>query len=270
MAILRKNSNLDSITNLKIHILEHGHAFLGTEWHLNLTYSLFNRLYFVISGEGYVSNAYNDITLEKEYVYFLPINNPYKLRCDNKLEKVYTHFQVQILPGIDLFDGIKECSRIKIEKNELDRLVYLLNSDSISDILEYKSIISHYVSRFLAPYNDKLKEHIKLFSPYASILSYIEKNCHAGLKISEIAQHFDISYFSLIKNFKRDMNLSLKKYIDENIIRLSQQKLLLTDMSIKEIAYSLKFSDEFNFSHFFKKHAGMSPRDFRKKNRTTF
>ena len=66
------------------------------------------------------------------------------------------------------------------------------------------------------------------------------------------------------------MNLSLKKYIDENIIRLSQQKLLLTDMSIKEIAYSLKFSDEFNFSHFFKKHTGMSPRDFRNKNKNIY
>ena len=49
---------------------------------------------------------------------------------------------------------------------------------------------------------------------------------------------------------------------------ISQAKRLLsqTELSVKEIAEKLGFSEQFTFRKYFKTHSGMSPTDFRTKN----
>lgn len=55
-----------------------------------------------------------------------------------------------------------------------------------------------------------------------------------------------------------------KAHINNHILRLAKSRLLQTQMSIKEIAYSLHFSAPNNFNSFFKKHIGQTPNSFRK------
>jgi AraC-like DNA-binding protein len=47
--------------------------------------------------------------------------------------------------------------------------------------------------------------------------------------------------------------------------RIDQSRLLLADkrLSIKDVARQLDFSSEFYFSHFFRRHTGMTPTEFR-------
>ncbi|NSW89572.1 MAG: helix-turn-helix transcriptional regulator [Firmicutes bacterium] len=51
------------------------------------------------------------------------------------------------------------------------------------------------------------------------------------------------------------------------IIHKAKEELLTSNSSIKEIAYKLKFSDEFYFSRFFKKHTGIPPSKYRIQNK---
>lgn len=53
--------------------------------------------------------------------------------------------------------------------------------------------------------------------------------------------------------------------IQERLILEAKRQLHLTRRSIKEIAYSLQFSDEFYFSRFFKKFTRVSPQTFRQR-----
>lgn len=69
----------------------------------------------------------------------------------------------------------------------------------------------------------------------------------------------NMSVSSLTKCFKVDMNCTLKGYINANLIQKSKENLLLKDLSIKEIAFQLGFTDEFYFSRFFKKQTGLPP-----------
>ncbi|NCD69767.1 helix-turn-helix domain-containing protein [Mucilaginibacter agri] len=70
-------------------------------------------------------------------------------------------------------------------------------------------------------------------------------------------------------NFSKRCTRYFKKspsvLIQERIILEAKKKLHLTRLSIKEIAYSLNFSDEFYFSRFFKKFTQVSPQSFREK-----
>lgn len=55
-----------------------------------------------------------------------------------------------------------------------------------------------------------------------------------------------------------------KTHIHNHIVQLAKSRLLQTDMSIKEIAYSLHFDAPNNFSSFFKKYTSETPNSFRK------
>ena len=57
-----------------------------------------------------------------------------------------------------------------------------------------------------------------------------------------------------------------KKHIQNHVLRLAKSRLVQTEMSIKEIAYSLHFDAPNNFNSFFKKHSGETPNAFRKSN----
>ena len=60
------------------------------------------------------------------------------------------------------------------------------------------------------------------------------------------------------------MNASLGQLIRNEVV-LSSQRLLLQDMPIKEVAYTLGFEEPNHFSHFFKKYTGSTPQHFKNK-----
>ena len=62
------------------------------------------------------------------------------------------------------------------------------------------------------------------------------------------------------------LNLSAGELIRNRIILEAKRLLVNLDLSISEIAYRLNFSDNSYFTKFFKKHVGITPDEFRKKN----
>lgn len=53
-----------------------------------------------------------------------------------------------------------------------------------------------------------------------------------------------------------------KAYIDQRRMLEAKRLLAYSDLSVKEIAYSLEFEEPTNFNKFFRKHAGISPNEF--------
>ncbi|WP_420401659.1 helix-turn-helix domain-containing protein [Flagellimonas sp.] len=107
------------------------------------------------------------------------------------------------------------------------------------------------LSRFQALVETQLREDIiakkgKTHSPsyYADQLG-IHPN-HLNTIVKSITQH------------------TAKQHIHEHLLRLAKSRLLQTNMSVKEIAYSLHFDSPNNFSSFFKKQTSQSPNSFRK------
>ncbi|WP_088445396.1 helix-turn-helix transcriptional regulator [Flavobacterium oreochromis] len=60
------------------------------------------------------------------------------------------------------------------------------------------------------------------------------------------------------------MNKTPLQIIQERIILESQRLLLHSELNVTQIGYRLGFEDPSYFVKFFKKHANMSPSEFRK------
>lgn len=79
------------------------------------------------------------------------------------------------------------------------------------------------------------------------------------------ADQYNLSVDTFSKKVKSYYGKSPSKLIRERLTLEAKKLLHLTYKSIKEIASDLGFKDEFYFSRYFKKEAGVSPKTFREK-----
>ena len=77
------------------------------------------------------------------------------------------------------------------------------------------------------------------------------------------AEKLDLSERSLDNAIKKVYGCTTKRFINAKVIQRTKKLLQGTDVPIKNISIDIGFSEESNFSNFFKKHTGTSPRKYR-------
>ena len=93
---------------------------------------------------------------------------------------------------------------------------------------------------------------------------YMITHLHLGITLKGLADHLGYSEKYCSELFKSKMGISFSTYFKR--LRIGKAKLLLSQQqSIAQVAASLGFSDQFGFSHSFKKVVGCSPRHFRER-----
>jgi AraC-like DNA-binding protein len=94
--------------------------------------------------------------------------------------------------------------------------------------------------------------------------NYMLNNLHLRLTVEDVANHVNMGYEKFRKMFTEYYNVSPGYYIQQNRIHQAQLLLGEDNLSIKEIASELGYTDTFTFSKRFKKLTTMTPSDFRK------
>lgn len=101
---------------------------------------------------------------------------------------------------------------------------------------------------------------------FGEILRYIHSNLTLNdkLRIPHLADQFNISKSYFSEYFKKQAGIPLADYILKSKLRIVETKVLHTDLSIKEIAYQLNFTDSSHLARSFKKVYGMTIKAFKK------
>lgn len=93
------------------------------------------------------------------------------------------------------------------------------------------------------------------------ILNYLSAHFKEDLKSNEVAKKFHLNQFSFSKKFNKQTGLSFGLYLQQ--LRLSEAKKLLSEgASIKEACYSSGFQSSSQFFRVFRKHTGVSPKEY--------
>lgn len=95
----------------------------------------------------------------------------------------------------------------------------------------------------------------------------IRDGLEADVTIQDIARDMGVSYSNFRKLFKEFSGVSPALYQQELRIQRAKELLATTDMSVKQIAYRLRFDSPDYFSSKFKAKTGMKPSDFREQAR---
>lgn len=81
---------------------------------------------------------------------------------------------------------------------------------------------------------------------------------------NQIAKALSISADYMGTVVKKETGKTVTNWITERTITEAQSLISNTSLSISEISYMLTFQDPTNFSKYFKKHTGLSPKQYRK------
>jgi AraC-like DNA-binding protein len=98
-------------------------------------------------------------------------------------------------------------------------------------------------------------------------IQLIESNYINKRSVKEYADLLSVTANYLSQSVKQVSGRNALSFIAERLAAEARSLVRYTDMEISRIAYQLEFSDPNNFGKFFKKHAGVSPSEFRRQHK---
>jgi AraC family transcriptional activator of pobA len=101
-----------------------------------------------------------------------------------------------------------------------------------------------------------LDQHIRM------VLSENEKHI---FNLNQIADKLNVNSDYLGSLIKKETGKTASKWINERIVSEAKSMLTGTNLSVAEVGYRLTFDDPANFTKYFKKNTGFTPKEFREK-----
>lgn len=121
--------------------------------------------------------------------------------------------------------------------------------------------VADFISRRLLPNSDDFPSPNRTLSD--QLRKFVATRLHQGVTLKDVAEHFGYSEKYCSNVFRFHVGESFTIYMKR--VRLQTAKRLMGDphKTMRDIAESIGFQDQFSFSHFFKKETGLSPSAFR-------
>ena len=261
-----RNGNYQSFNmTYDIRVLNAAYVELNDEWHGDIKFSPFSRIYMIKDGNGTIKENNREIILRKGNIYIIPpyFDCSYCNPNEELLKKIFFHVNVIKKDGNDLFSKADEVKEISKCDSIIDNIIANYNSKKINSFCMINSELINIIGQFAALYG--LEDDNTKHSPITDkLILYINNNLSATLSVDEIAKAFYLSKSTLMSVFKKDIGKSIGKYIDDLLFIRANNLLCETDLTVNEISEILGFCDQFYFSKRFKAKYNVSPQLYRK------
>lgn len=115
---------------------------------------------------------------------------------------------------------------------------------------------------------NKMKDYVdnneNIISPIDKTKKYIENHISEEISMEDIAQNVHLNADYLTRIFKKELGVSISRYIINRKMHISKELLIETDKSIGDIALEVGYQNYSSFNRIFTKMVEMSPQDFKK------
>lgn len=257
-----------SFNSMRFEINESGIAHLDASWTSNINgkrdeiiKSLFT-FYYIIDGNGFVEAEGETIELKSGHMYIIPPFYGVKYYCCDKMTQLYILVQIDFESTFSILPNL--IGQSEVGSDYINSMKKAYERCLLKDVLFIKQQL---ISDLLRCYENTsfLKSKINMLSEDTRrIIKYIEENLSVQLRAADIGKHIGLNPNTLRIKFKKEMGVSLGTFIDRMVFSEAKRILMTQNDNIAQISDRLGFSDQFNFSHKFKKKCGESPTSFRK------
>lgn len=176
---------------------------------------------------------------------------PYLSRCNLDSNNLVIHS-----------DNINELKEIVISMLNHNKLSYSNEFFIQGKLFEFFSYLSKSAD---VPYKKEKSEDNNLYVNKA--MEYIINNYQNVVNVNEIADYLSLNRSYLTTIFKKALKVSPQEFLLMYRMKKAMELLMNTDYTINQIAISCGYSNQLSFSKAFHKFQGLSPREFRKRNR---
>ena len=213
-------------------------------------------LLIVLEGSFACSFGNKSLVTHKNDVFVFHAKEAFKrkileeLQCINiQFDKFPFEFESGIMP---LSDPIRAESTISLLKK------------AISEGDDTKSI--HYINDLIF-LNQSLNASCckKIGQTVSECVNYLKQNFSRTITLDALAERFYISKQWLIRKFKAEIGATPIEYLTDIRMSRAQELLKQTELPIGEIAIKCGYDNIYYFSKSFRKNAGLSPKEYRRK-----
>lgn len=161
--------------------------------------------------------------------------------CKSHISRAYRLCTGKTVDGLsEIQKSFAEC----MQEQSTDKETEVVKTENLSDKVRKRTVV-----------NEKLKERI---------LDYLDEEfTKTDLSQNKVADHFEISVYSLSKMFSNQIGTGFVEYVNSKRIEYAKELLLHTSKNVKEIANEAGFASSKYFAEIFKKYTGMTPGAFR-------
>ena len=280
---------MEKLEELKLILLNVGFAEHHADWNWEKISSPFFRIYLIAKGQATVIINNIEYLLFPGKLYLIPPYTTHTDRNDCYFSIFYIHIYEDLRNNISMFDQmlfpvqinasyldellIKRLHEInplinlkKYDPSSYDNPVNLMQSIventhvPISTQIETNGILFQLFSKFLllAQQRDINKD-----TRILKVLHYIYKNIDSKISIKELSALCYMSDDHFIRLFKKELKTTPINYINKKKIEKAQLMLLIKNIAIKDIAYSLSFENVSYFNRIFKLTIGKTPKEYK-------
>ncbi|MDA3847426.1 MAG: AraC family transcriptional regulator [Vallitaleaceae bacterium] len=261
--------SVERISNmLDIQLIEYGLS-CGSDWHYKDLRAPYSRLYIILEGEAIILIDKETIHLKQGNAYIIPSNMNFSCYTPNHMKKLYVHFSCKQWMHTNLFDKIHEVLTRPILVQTYEPFIQMLESENIKDYWTVKGHILWLIYQFIGNLDLDLFDDMNdnRTPELISLYQILKRGVSAKTRTCDLAAQMKMSQSMLSKLYKSATGMSLKSYIQQQIIEQAQMLLISTNKSIKEIASDLQYQDALYFTRVFHQWVGESPTSYRTRNR---
>lgn len=231
---------------------------------------------YCVEGRGWVTVNKKRMDISPSHFIVIPAGTPHKYEAmeTDPWTIYWVHFKGDIATYVvNLITNHSQNYFPYLSYNEnriklFEEICYNLEKGYSADNLRYVNMIFyHFLSSLL--YEEKYNQAAKSQTKDAITLTIemMQGKLNTNLSLPQLAAnaHLSISHFSSM--FRVRTGFSPMEYFNHLKIQHSCQSLAFTSKPIKEIADDLSFSDQYYFSRIFSRFMGMSPSEYRNRNK---
>jgi AraC family transcriptional regulator, transcriptional activator of pobA len=176
-------------------------------------------------------------------------------------------------PSINLISHLynyHSTSPILINKKGNEELVNQINTElNSTETYAHNNIIAAILNLYLLKL-ERMSSNFQLqtiktkkYDTFIQFKNLVESQYTSSRNVKDYADKMLISTKLINQVVQEFTSHTAKSFIDDYVILEAKRDFVSTNKSIKEIAFGLGFDEVTNFTKFFKKHTGTTPKDFK-------
>lgn len=259
------------LSKLIVEVIHAEYYHCTGDWRLINEIDKFNKLYFIIEGEGYGKIDNVEFQVHPGQFILIPSNSIHSFHSyENKdIVKYFCHFKSKT-GDLELFDFLEVPYSVDVPNaNSLIELFKQLiqsftSNDYMAVLKENTALLQLIMYYFEHVDNEEIRiAKTKSNEILSNVINYIANNLSKNININDLAElvYLHPNYF--IKYFKKHMGSSPKNYMNKLRLEKAKELLLISELSIIDISKEIGYSDSCYFSKYFKKKTGFTPSEFR-------
>lgn len=281
------------IESLNLQMLNVGLARHNCDWNWKNISSPFTRIYYVKEGKAKIHLSDKTVQLRPGHLYIIPAYTMHSYECND----LFVHYYLHVYEGfksemnlMERYDFPTEVTATIEDEQIFERMCEQhpyaklpdSNPEAYDNTVQFTDYVHRYRDMCLWQKMELRGAILILFSRFMReatphvwtkderlkhVLEYIHSHIAKDIDVDELASEACITKPYLIRIFKKELGTSPLQYINNKKVERAQLLLYTTDMPVKEIAYTLGFSDHSYFIRMFRKMSGITPQDYRERMR---